>query len=217
MKILIGTANAGKQREYRELLAGTGWELVFPDPAKEIPELETGTTYRENAEHKARYFSREYGMPALADDSGIEVDALGGRPGVRSSRYCEDPGDLGRDRANNLKMLKELDGVPAGQRGATFRCVIVLADPGGRLLVVEGICRGYIMTEPRGENGFGYDPLFLVPEFNRSIAEIGPEKKNMISHRGRAARRLREKWPEFARETGLNSSTGSAEDKVKNQ
>jgi len=203
LKLLIATNNPGKQREYRELLGNADWELVFPDPAREVPELETGSTYRENAEAKARHFASEYGLPALADDSGIEVDALGGRPGVYSSRYAENPDGLSRDDANNRKMLKELEGIPFEARGATFRCVITVAVPSGHILVVEGTCRGYIMNEPKGRNGFGYDPLFYVPELRKNIAELAPEVKNRISHRGRAARELKEQLPGFAKKLSI--------------
>lgn len=157
-------------------------ELGLPAPPEE------GREFREIALGKARWASRRAGLPALADDSGLEVDALGGRPGVRSARYA---GPGATDAENNRKLLEELRGLPLERRRARFRCAIALVDPEGWETVVEGVCEGFIALEPRGTGGFGYDPLFWVPEYGRTFAELPPEVKNRISHRGQALRALR--------------------------
>jgi XTP/dITP diphosphohydrolase len=199
MNILIATTNRGKQKEYTELLADLPWELSFPGPEKDNPDLENGLTFRENAVSKAHHYARMEKVLALADDSGLEVDALGGQPGVFSARFAGHSGPAGKDEANNARLLRELGSLPREKRGAAFRCVICVTDPAGRLLVVEGILRGYINFEPRGDNGFGYDPLFIIPELDQSLAELPPGEKNRISHRGRAVAELKKKWPEFLR------------------
>jgi XTP/dITP diphosphohydrolase len=199
MKILIATTNRGKQKEYAELLADLPWELSFPGPEQDNPDLENGLTFRENAVSKARHYARTEKMLTLADDSGLEVDALDGQPGVFSARFAGHPGREGKDEANNARLLRELGSLPREKRGAAFRCVICVTDPAGRLLVVEGILRGYINFESRGHNGFGYDPLFMIPELDRSLAELPPWEKNRMSHRGRAVAELKKKWPEFLR------------------
>ena len=160
---------------------------------------ETGTTFVENAVIKARHAVEATGLPAIADDSGITVDALDGRPGVYSARYA---GPGASDDENNARLLAELEGVPGEQRGAAFHCVVCLVMPGdgdaggNEVVIAEGEWRGRILHEPRGAGGFGYDPLFFVPELGCSSAELRPEEKNARSHRGKAlaelARRLRE-------------------------
>lgn len=201
MKVVVATQNRGKLVELRELLAPRGFELIGVDQAGvAIPDVEeTGETYRENALLKARAIARATGLPTLADDSGLEVDALGGEPGVRSARYAGDAGP----RANTEKLLAAMAGVPDGRRTARFRCVIVLLRDGdAEPLVVEGVCEGAIARAPRGSGGFGYDPVFEVaaselallprrsPADRLTMAELADDEKNAISHRGRAVAAL---------------------------
>jgi len=194
--LFFGTRNPGKLAELRRLVAGLAVRVVSPDElGRPVPEVEEdGSTFAENAEKKAAAYARATGMHALADDSGICVDALWGLPGVRSARWSEEqaPGLSGkdRDRANNLKLLNALPGVPAEHRGAEYRAVLALARPDGSLLAtVTGGCRGAIGTEERGAGGFGYDPLFLV-DGGRTMAELSAEEKDAISHRGEAMRKM---------------------------
>jgi len=194
--LFFGTRNPGKLAELRRLVAGLPVRVVSPDElSPPPPEVEEdGRTFAENAEKKAAAYARATGMHALADDSGICVDALWGLPGVRSARWSEEqaPGLSGRDRdrANNVKLLNALLGVPAEHRGAEYRAVLALARPDGSLVTtVTGACRGTIGTEERGAGGFGYDPLFLV-EGGRTMAELSPEEKDAISHRGEAVRKM---------------------------
>ena len=189
-ELVIATSNRGKAAELRRLLAEAGlpvrvrtldeWPGVVMPP-------EDGATFVDNARIKAVAVARQVGRPALADDSGLCVDALGGRPGVRSARYA---GPGAGDAANNAKLLAELAGVPPEQRGAEFRCAVVLALPDGRWTAAEGRTRGRILTAPRGQGGFGYDPLFYSEELGMTFAEAGAEAKNRVSHRGRALRAL---------------------------
>ncbi len=172
------------------LLCGIPWELT--DPLKEGIEVEVreeGRSFEENALLKARAYAEASGSAALADDSGLEVDALGGEPGVLSARYAGRHGD---DRANIALLLHKLSGVPWERRKARFRCVIAIAGPSGYIELCEGICEGFIAFEPRGSGGFGYDPVFFVPEFGKTMAELPLEVKNKISHRAKAAFRARE-------------------------
>lgn len=189
MKLLVATRNPGKKREYAELLEGLGLELVTLDEAGiDLEVEETGATFAQNALLKARAYRDASGLPTLADDSGLEVDALGGAPGVRSARYA---GEGATDADRYRKLLGEIAGVPEGRRGARFRCVIAVAWPEGPVDTAEGACEGHITREPRGEHGFGYDPVFHVDELGRTMAELPPEVKNRISHRARAARAIR--------------------------
>ena len=190
MKLLIATHNKGKQREYAELLEGLDVELLTLDDLgiAEIIE-EKGASYAENALLKAQGYAAATGLLTLADDSGLEVDALDGAPGVLTARYG---GEGATDEQRYLLLLQRLRGVPDEQRTARFRCVIALAWPSGRAEVVEGTCEGRIIHEPKGEHGFGYDPVFHVPEYDRTLAELPPEIKNRISHRARAAAAARE-------------------------
>ena len=157
----------------------------------EAPE-ETGLTFEDNARLKAGFYSRHTGMLCLADDSGLEVDALDGQPGVYSSRYAGIDGD---DAANNTKLLRELDGVPDSDRGAQFRCTIAIATPDATHLVTNGICRGRILSAPRGDAGFGYDPLFLHVESGKTFAELSQNNKSEFSHRGAALAKVAEQLP----------------------
>ncbi len=186
-KLLIATRNPGKLAEYRELLAELPLELTSLDQEGIEEEVEeTGESFEENAVLKARTYARASGLPTLADDSGLEVMALHGEPGVRSSRYAG-PGASDADRYRLL--LERLAGVPWERRQARFRCVIAIATPEGALRTVQGRVTGYIAFAPRGAHGFGYDPVFYLPRFGKTMAELPPEVKNRISHRADAARK----------------------------
>ena len=186
-KLLIATNNAGKVWEFRQLLDGCGWELVTPaDLGIALDVEETGQTYLENATMKAVAFAKASGLTALADDSGLEVDALDGRPGILSARYAG-PDLTDAERAGEL--LKELAGVPDEERTARFRCVIAIAKNEDDVRSVEGTVEGRIAREPKGENGFGYDPVFLLPGRELTAAELTPDEKHAVSHRGVATRK----------------------------
>ena len=190
MRLLIATRNHHKLREIKSILDLPGVEIVGVDSIPGLPEVEEdGATFEENARKKAVTIAAASGLLTMADDSGLEVDALGGAPGVYSARYAGEECD---DSANNSKLLRELDGVE--DRSARFRCVIALAYPDGRCMSVDGCCEGRIATEPRGENGFGYDPLFIPEGGDRSFAEIGDMEKSRISHRARALEAARRRW-----------------------
>jgi len=199
-RIVIASRNPGKIAEFRELLRGFPVEVLALVDFPGIPEVqETGSTFRENALLKARPVTAATGLIALADDSGLEVDYLGGAPGVYSSRYAGPGHD---DRANNRKLLAALEGVPLYKRTARFRCVIAITTPRGNEYFSEGVCEGKITLAPRGEGGFGYDPLFLVPSLGKTFAELGPAVKNQISHRAQALRAVREMLVHILREQG---------------
>jgi len=183
MCLLIATRNPGKLREYESLLNGCGCELVNLQAYPEIDVEETGSTFEENARLKAIACAQTSGLLALADDSGLEVDALGGAPGVYSARYA---GPGASDATRVQKLLAELQPVPPGKRTARFRCVIALAWPDGRCETFDGTCEGEVAFEPKGMNGFGYDPIFYMPEHGKAMAELPEEFKNRISHRARA-------------------------------
>jgi len=188
-RLVLATLNRAKARELAALLRDLPWELVgLADlPGASLPE-ETGATYQENALLKARHAAGLAGARALADDSGLEVDALGGAPGVQSARY----GGPGLDDAGRCALLlRALAGVPPARRTARFRCVIALADPDGRAEVVEGLVEGRITEAPRGAHGFGYDPVFFYPPRGRTFAELSLEEKARVDHRGRAVRAAR--------------------------
>ena len=189
--LVIATNNAGKVREYREMLAPFG---VTVKTLADFPRFaidECGTSFEEHAVIKARTAVAKLDLPVLADDSGLVVDALNGAPGVHSARYAGDHDDA----ANNAKLLRELTGVPATQRTAHFHTTIVALKPDGAKLETSGRVEGQILTQPRGQNGFGYDPLFMPKEFpGRSRAELTPAEKNQISHRGRALRAFMEQF-----------------------
>ena len=184
-RLLLATTNKGKAAEYRDLLKDLDFEIVTLDQAGISQEAdESYDTFEENARHKAAFYAELGGLLTLADDSGLEVDALNGEPGVRSSRYA---GDNATDADRVDFLLNKLKAIPRQKRRARFRCVIAVAQPGGPVQTVEGTCDGYISMEPKGLNGFGYDPVFYVSEYGKTIAELPPEIKNRISHRGRAA------------------------------
>lgn len=195
MKLVLASSNRGKLDELRHLLAGSGIELVAQSDLGVEDAEETGLTFIENALIKARHASRVTGLPALADDSGLCVDALGGAPGLYSARYAGEPADPQR---NIDKLLTELEGVDDDRRDAHFQCVLVVLrhaeDP--QPLLVEGQWRGRIIHERRGAGGHGYDPVFLDPEHGQTAAEMPMELKNRVSHRGKALERLRARLPE---------------------
>jgi len=184
MKLLVATRNAGKLREVRGRVGGL--EVLSLDDVPPMPEVEeTDETLEGNARLKALGAARASGLWTVADDSGLFVEALGGAPGVRSARYAP-----GTDANRVRKLLVELEPVPDGRRDAAFRCVLVLASPSGEVRVARGECRGEILRAPRGQGGFGYDPVFLIPELGRTMAELTLEEKGRISHRGRALEEL---------------------------
>ena len=180
----MATGNPGKVREIERLLDGLGVEIVAQSALGVSDADETGTTFEENSLIKAQHAADATGLPAIADDSGLSVDALDGAPGVYSARYAGDAGD----EANNAKLLGALDGVE--DRGAAFHCVATYVAPGEEPLVASGEWRGEILRAQQGDGGFGYDPLFFVPECGCSSAELPPEEKNRRSHRGQALRKL---------------------------
>jgi len=184
MKVVLATKNAGKAMEIGRMLEGSGVEIISLEgfPEVELPP-ETGKTMKENALLKARAAAGATGLPALADDSGLEVDFLGGAPGVYSARYS---GEKATDEENWKKLLRELEGVPAEKRAARFRCAIALVGFDAEEHLFEGVFEGLIAEAPRGNGGFGYDPVFFVPEAGRTAAELAPDEKNRISHRARA-------------------------------
>ncbi|MBM4286804.1 MAG: XTP/dITP diphosphatase [Deltaproteobacteria bacterium] len=192
--LVIATANPGKIRELDALLAELGISLKTLADYPECPEVvEDGDTFKANAAKKALAVAAYTGLPALADDSGLEVDALSGRPGVLSARYASDRTAPARptDEDNYRKLLEELAEIPWEQRRARFVCCIVLAFPKGRTIVTKGTCEGIINFTPRGTGGFGYDPVFWLPQYNCTMAEVGLEVKNQISHRAKALQQLK--------------------------
>jgi len=189
-QILIGTKSAAKLREIKDILGDLPCELLTPEEVGPLPEVvENGSTFTDNACKKACELARHFNMAVLADDSGIEVDVLGGRPGVLSRRYA---GEDATDPENNLKLLAELEGVPDEKRTARYRCVVALATPRGLQLTAEGACEGRIATDPSGSNGFGYDPLFYYSPYGATFGVIDPVLKNQVSHRAEAVRKLKD-------------------------
>ncbi len=188
-KLLLGTNNKGKLEELRELLTDIPFHLVSPsDIGVSLSVEETGKTYTTNARIKARAFADASGLLTLADDSGLEVDALGGAPGVLSSRYA---GDGATDKERVAYLLGKVKGIPWELRSARFCCVMAIALPGGELKMCSGSCRGLIAMTPKGTNGFGYAPIFYFPKLGKNMAELPSEVKNRISHRARAASHAR--------------------------
>ena len=185
IKLLVATNNLGKVREYEALLKELPLTLTYPaQESIDIEVEETDSTFAENARLKAMAYARASGLLTLADDSGLEVDALGGEPGTRSARYA---GQGASDEDRYRLLLSKLEEVPWERRTARFRCVIAVATPQGEVRTAEGICEGAIAFEPRGEYGFGYDPVFYMPEHGQTMAELEPDIKNRISHRAQAA------------------------------
>jgi XTP/dITP diphosphohydrolase len=194
--LLLATTNRHKLEEFRAIFADLPFHLLsLRDLHLDLDVEETGTTFAENARLKALTYAQTAGMLTLADDSGLEIDALDGAPGVYSARFLR-PDASYEERFRVI--LEQLRGLPMEQRSARFRCVITLAEPSGYCRSVTGVVEGVIADAPRGEYGFGYDPIFLLPELGKTMAELMPEVKNNISHRGRAARLARallEEWP----------------------
>lgn len=184
MEIVLATRNPHKAEELKELLKDLDLKILSLSDFPEIPEVDEGSeTFRKNAVKKALIVARLIDKIALADDSGLEVDALGGRPGVISSRFA---GSGATDEENNEKVLTLLKGVPKEKRKARFRCIIAVAQPTGEVEAVEGTLEGEIGLRPEGKAGFGYDPLFIVPEYGKTVAQLGRDIKNRISHRAKA-------------------------------
>jgi non-canonical purine NTP pyrophosphatase (RdgB/HAM1 family) len=198
-ELLVATGNAGKAKEFREMLgngsatgAGVVWRSLADYPKGDDVE-ETGKTFRANACLKASTYARRHNVWTLADDSGLEVDAIGGSPGVLSARWAQHNGTGKGDADNNATLLRQLEQVPDDGRTARFVCVLALSDPEGRIvLTARDTVEGRILRQPRGANGFGYDPLFLVDGTDRTSAEMSPDEKHAVSHRGKALRQLKE-------------------------
>ena len=190
-KLLLATNNKGKVREYRHLLHDLPYELVtLAEQNITTVVAETGQSLEDNARLKATALAKESRLITLADDSGLEVDALGGEPGPLSARYA---GEDASDKERVRYLLARLEGVPWEKRKARFRCVIALAKPDGQVELCQGERRGYITFAPKGEQGFGYDPVFYLPELDKTMAELSLEIKNQVSHRGQAARQVYQK------------------------
>lgn len=190
-RIVFATGNAGKMKEIREILADLELEVVsMKEIGIDMPIEENGSTFEENALIKARAVSRQCGEIVLADDSGLEVDYLNGEPGIYSARY------MGEDTPYSIKnaaIISRLEGIPDEERTARFVCAIAAVFPDGQEMVTSGEIQGRIDYEEKGNNGFGYDPIFYVPEFGKTTAELTDQEKNSISHRGRALRKMKEK------------------------
>lgn len=191
-RIIVATKNKGKVAEFQQLFAKKGIEVRSLLDYDHMPDVEeTGTTFAENAILKATTIANMLHETVIADDSGLIVDALNGEPGVYSARYA---GEGKNDQANIEKVLKKLQGVPFEQRTARFYCTLAVAKPNGDVITVDGVCEGYITKSPIGENGFGYDPIFFVPEKQRTMAQLTKEEKNEISHRAKALQHLLHIW-----------------------
>jgi XTP/dITP diphosphohydrolase len=196
-KILLATKNPGKLRELREITAGSDFDWIGLDEFPNVPDaVEDGLTFAENARRKALHYAQATGLYTLADDSGLEVDHLDGAPGVHSARFAGLPRS---DEANNHKLLTALADVPAEQRTARFRCAMAFARPGEVLLESLGSVEGIILSQPRGQGGFGYDPLFLNPSLDKTMAELPAEQKHALSHRGQALRAMLGRLESFFR------------------
>ena len=190
MKIVFATKNEGKVREIKEMLASTNVELLSLNHFESLPEIvEDGKTYLENALKKARIVSESTGETVLADDSGLEVAALGGEPGIYSARYA---GEGASDDENNARLLDKLKDIPRERRDASFCCALVLYETNGNYHSFEARWQGRIIDESKGGNGFGYDPIFFCPELNKTAAQLPPEIKNKVSHRGQAFAKLKD-------------------------
>lgn len=187
-EIIIATKNAGKVKDFETLFSPKGFKVKSLLDFPEIEDVEeTGVTFAENATLKAEAISSALNKPVIADDSGLAIDALNGEPGVYSARYAGENKD---DNANIEKVLQKLNDVPFEKRTSRFHCALAIAVPGKRTEIVEGTCEGHILEEKRGENGFGYDPIFFVEKWRCSMAELTKEQKNQISHRANALKRL---------------------------
>lgn len=194
-RVLLATTNKGKQKEFKAMLSRLGFDLITPlDLNQEAPKVvEDGLTFEENAFLKAKAYAEAFQLPTIADDSGLEVDALGGKPGVFSARFA---GPNATDAENVAKLLDQLKRVPHHKRTARFVCVIAYIEEDKAPLLVKGTCSGFIAEEPKGTSGFGYDPVFYLPQFHKTMAELTLEEKNKISHRAQALEQFVRKWQE---------------------
>ncbi|MBF0482902.1 MAG: XTP/dITP diphosphatase [Desulfovibrionaceae bacterium] len=193
--VVLATRNQGKIKELAAMLAGSGIEVLGLDAFPRVGEIaETGASFAENALIKAKAVAAASGLVAVADDSGLEVDALSGAPGVYSARYA---GEKAGDRENNAKLLAALAGAPRENRAARFVCAMAACAPNGETIAARGVWEGQIAMAPSGAGGFGYDPLFYDPALNKTAAELTGEEKNARSHRGRALRELLTLWPQY--------------------
>lgn len=196
--VIVATKNAGKAKDFEKILQPYGVKVRTLLDFPQIEDVEeTGKTFEENAILKAETISKKFNEMVIADDSGVMIDALDGRPGVFSARYA---GEDKNDEENNNKVLAEMADVPEKDRGARFYCAIAVAQPGKPTITVNGICEGSILFERRGNNGFGYDPIFFVTSLNKSMAELTPDEKNQISHRASAMKKLENKLIQFLKE-----------------
>jgi XTP/dITP diphosphohydrolase len=185
--VIAATRNKGKAREIREALKGLGLRILTLSDFSDVPEIEEdGKSFIENALKKARFYSKYFGKLTIADDSGLEVDSLKGLPGIHSARYS---GEKASSQENNRKLLNAVKGVPFSN--SEFKGILAMVSPDGREVIKEGSCRGKIGFKEKGKRGFGYDPLFLLPKYGKTMAELSLEEKNKISHRGKALRKLR--------------------------
>jgi XTP/dITP diphosphohydrolase len=189
LEIIVATKNRGKVREIRKALKGLVLKIHSLNDFSDVPEIEEdGESFTENALKKARFYSKYFGKLTIADDSGLEVDALEELPGIYSARYA---GEGASDRENNQKLLREMETIRISKRGASFKCVMAMVFHDGREAVAEGSCRGRIGFREVGKEGFGYDPLFLLPQYGKTMAQLTLEEKNRVSHRGKALKKLK--------------------------
>ena len=189
LEVIVATRNKGKVREIRDALKGLNLRIHAVSDFSDVPEVvEDGDSFTENALKKARFYSKAFGKLTIADDSGLEVDCLQGLPGIYSARYA---GERASTEENNQKLLREIQDVPIAKRGARFKCVIAVTSPDGKEAIAEGSCKGRIGFKEKGRKGFGYDPLFILPRYGKTMAELTLEEKNRISHRGKALRKIR--------------------------
>jgi XTP/dITP diphosphohydrolase len=197
LEVVVASGNKGKIREIRDALKGFGLRIYALSDFQDVPEVEEdGHSFTENARKKARFYSKLFGKLTIADDSGLEVDSLKGLPGIYSARYA---GERASSQQNNEKLLREIQGVPISKRGARFKCIIAVKSPDGREAIAEGSCKGRIGFKEKGRRGFGYDPLFILPKYGKTMAELTLEEKNRVSHRGKALRKLKKIIPAFVR------------------
>lgn len=196
LEVVVATRNQGKIREIRAALKGLGLRIYSLNDFPDVPEVEEdGKSFAENALKKARFYSKYFGKLTIADDSGLEVDGLQGLPGIYSARYA---GEGASSQENNQKLLREMEGLPVSKRGARFKCIIAVVPQDGKETVAEGSCKGTIGYKEKGRKGFGYDPLFILPKYGKTMAQLSLEEKNKISHRGKALRKIREIIQSFA-------------------
>lgn len=202
MRMILATKNKGKIKELQALVQDMSIELLSLEDIPDMPDVsEDGYSFQENALKKACTIAKHTGITAIADDSGLEVDALNGAPGIHSARYA---GEKATDQENIQKLLNALNGLSLNKRTARFRCSIAVCTPQGRYITAEGTCEGVIALEARGSHGFGYDPIFLLPDKNCTMAELEPSIKNLISHRAMALAKLKDILPAFLKEIGGN-------------